>query len=326
MVMAEVMGVKHESLKRCIDRLEGQSPLRNSKPGRPLAVSARVRLKIRDCYIEHYKQWGPRTLAGWCRRQGLGDYSPTTITSIIDDIRDCKPAREKPRRYEITAPGVMWSEDGAGFRDYGRKRELLLLQDECSRYKVNKRLVKGPASSDDVYDYLREAFDKHGAPLVLKHDGNTIFHEERLHKLLEGYGVISLKSPARYPPFNGKTERSIRDIKSYERAMRRFDSNSTLQCRIEAAIHDLNEERPRPVLGGRTSREVFEDRHRPFPDRHKFYNKVIKAERMILSESCTRKQKDDARRRAVEFVLLRQGLMKEITDVSTYLKANIRTF
>jgi transposase InsO family protein len=288
-------------------------------------VAAEVRLKIRNCYIQHYKQWGPRTLADWCRRQGLGDYSPTTISSIIDDIKDSKAPKDKPRRYEITAPSVMWSEDGAGFRDYGKKRELLLLQDECSRYKVNKRLVKGPAKSDDVYDYLREAFDKYGAPLVLKHDGDSIFHEQRVHKLLDEYGVINLKSPARYPPFNGKMERSIRDIKSYERAMKRFDSNSTLQYRIETAIHDLNEERPRPVLGGRTAREVFEGKRRPLPDRHRFYNEVMKTERIMLSESCTRKQKDDARRRAVELVLLRQGLMKEITDVSTYLKAKTRT-
>ena len=323
--MAEVMGIKYESLKRCIERLEGQRPASNRKPGRPAAVAARVRLKIRNCYIGHYKQWGPSTLAQWCRRQGLGDYSPSTISSIIEDIRDKNPPKEKPRRYEITAPNVMWSEDGAGFRDYGRKRELLLLQDECSRYKVNKRLVRGPATSDDVYDYLREAFDKHGPPLVLKHDGDSIFHEKRVCKLLQENGVINLKSPSRYPPFNGKMERAIRDIKSYERAMKRFDSDSTLLCRIQAAIRDLNEERPRPVLGGRTAREVFEDSRRSLPDRQKFYKEVMKTEQIMLSESCTRKQKDDARRRAVELVLLRQGLMKKITDVSTYLKAKSRT-
>ena len=324
--MAEVMAVKYESLKRYVDRLEGQMPLENRKHGRPLAVRSKVRLKIRNCYMDHYRQWGPRTLADWCRREGLGNYSPSTISRIIDDIRDCKRPKDKRRRYEITAPGVMWSEDGAGFRDYGRKRELLLLQDECSRYKVNNRLVKGPANSDDVYDYLREAFDKHGAPLVLKHDGDSIFHEGRVQKLLEEYGVINLKSPPRYPPFNGKMERSVRDIKSYERAMKRFDSDSTLGYRIDVAIHDLNEERPRPVLGGRTAREVFEGKRRPLPDRSRLYNEVMKTERIMLSESCTRKQKDDARRRAVEMVLLRQGLMKEITDVSTYLKVKIQTF
>jgi transposase InsO family protein len=324
-MMAEVMGIKYESLKRFMDRFERQRPVGNRKPGRPAAVPARVRLKIRNCYIGHYKQWGPSTLSQWCKREGLGDYSPSTISSIIDDIRDCNPPKEKPRRYEITAPNVMWSEDGAGFRDYGRKRELLLLQDECSRYKVNNRLVKGPATSDDVYDYLHEAFDKHGAPLVLKHDGDSIFHEERVCKLLEDNGVINLKSPARYPPFNGKMERSIREIKSYDRTMKRLESDSTLHYRIEAAIHDLNEERPRPVLGGRTAREVYKDRRRPLPDRQKFYKEVMQAQRMMLSDSCTRKQKDDARRRAVVLVLLRQGLMREITDVSTYLKAKIRT-
>lgn len=219
----------------------------------------------------------------------------------------------------------MWSEDGAGFREYGRKMELLILQDECSRYKVNKRLVKGPANSDDVYDYLREAFDKHGAPLVLKHDGDSIFHEEKVHNLLEEYGVINLKSPPRYPPFNGKMERTIRDIKSFERAMKRFNSNTTLQGRIEAAIHDLNEERPRPVMGGKTAKEVFEGNKRRLPDRRRFCKQVMKVEQVMLSESCTRKQKDDARRKAVELVLLRQGLMKEITDVSTYLLAKIQT-
>jgi len=324
--MAEVMAIKNESLKRCIDRLEKEMSVTHRKLGRPLAVPAEVRLKIRNCYVEHYKQWGPKTLAGWCRREGLGVYSASTISSIIDDIRESPPAKEKARRYEMTAPGVMWSEDGAGFRDWGLKRELLILQDECSRYKVSNRLVKGPAKSDDVYDYLREAFEKHGAPLILKHDGDSIFHEDRVQKLLDRYGVINLKSPARYPPFNGKMERSIRDIKSYERAMKRFDSGGTLAYRIDVAIHDLNEERPRPVLGGRTAREVFEGESRPLPDRRRFYNEVMEAERMMLSESCTRKQRDDARRRAVEMVLSRQGLMKEITDVSTYLKAKIQTF
>jgi transposase InsO family protein len=324
--MAEVMGIKYESLKRCMDRLEGQRPVGKKKTGRPLAVPARVRLEIRNCYIRHYKQWGPSTLAQWCRRQGLGNYSPSTIARVIEDMRDCDPPKAKPRRYEITAPDVMWSEDGTGFRDYGRKKELLLLQDECSRYKVNNHLVKGPATSDDVYDYLREAFDKHGAPLVLKHDGDSIFNEERVCKLLEDYGVINLKSPARYPPFNGKMERSIRDIKGYERAMRRFNPDSTLKERVASAIHDLNEERPRPVLSGRTAREVFEDKQRPLPDRQEFYKEVMKTKHIMLSVSCTRKQRDDAGRRAVQLVLLRQGLMKHITDVSTYLKTKTRTF
>ncbi len=57
--------------------------------------------------------------------------------------------------------------------------------------------------------------------------------------------------------YNGKKERSIRDVKSYERTLRRSGLKLTLRQRLDEIIHDLNEERPRPVLGGRTAREVF---------------------------------------------------------------------
>jgi len=70
-----------------------------------------------------------------------------------------------------------------------------------------------------------------------------------------------------YPPFNGKKERSIRDIKSYERAMRRHTTGTTLCELLGEAIHDLNEQRPRPVLCGRTAREVFEADLTVLPDR-----------------------------------------------------------
>jgi len=319
------MGVKPESLKRWMVRREGEVPGAMKKRGRPEVVPASIRLKIRNCYVAHYKQWGPRVLASWAGREGLGDYSPGTISSIICDLKEKAEPKEKPRRYEITAPNVMWSEDGTGFREFGRKKELLLLQDECSRFKVNTRLVDGPANSYDVCDYLREAFEEHGPPLIIKHDGGSIFHDEKVQDLLDEYGVINLKSPPRYPPFNGKMERSIRDIKSYERAMGKKNRHASLEQRIEAAIHDLNEDRPRPVLGGRTAREVFKENTQALPDSCRFYKEVRLYEQLLTLYSCSRKQRDDARRRAVELVLLQQGLMEEITDVSTYLKGKTRT-
>ena len=324
-MMAEVMGVKPVSLKRWMKRREAASAKPLAKRGRPDKTAAEVKLKIRNCYVKHYKQWGPRVLADWARRQGLGDYSPGTISKIIEDLKNPPAPKEKPRRYEITVPNVMWSEDGAGFCERRKKKELLLVQDECSRFKVNTRLVGGPANSKDVCDYLREAFDKHGAPLVLKHDGDSIFHEGEVEKLLEDYCVVSLTSPPHYPPFNGKMERAVRDVKSYEKAMKKSRRRSSLTDRISAALHDLNEERPRPVLKGKTAGEVFEGRFRALPDRRIFYKKVQQLEARILKESTSRKQKRYARRRAVELILLRQGLMREITDVSTYLKEKTGT-
>ncbi len=288
-------------------------------------MDAEVKEKIRACYVEHYKQWGPRVLAAWAIRQGLGRYHPDTIARVIEDLKD--PVEEKPklRRYEITLPGVMWSEDGAGFRERGRKKELLVLQDECSRFKTNWRLASGPATAADVLDYLQEAFEKYGAPLVLKHDGDAIFHEREVTDLLDRYDVVSLTSPSRYPPFNGKKERSIRDIKSYERAVRRHTTGTTLWERLAEAITDLNEDRPRPVLRGCTAREVFEGDSSMLPDRKTFRKGVKETEKNLLREVCSRRGQAAARRKAVEAVLLDYGLFKEMVDMSPELSAEIVT-
>ena len=108
----------------------------------------------------------------------------------------------------------------------------------------------------------------------------------------------------------------MRDIKSFERAMRRHGRPSPLQQRIDAAVHDLNEDRPRPVLAGRTARNVFEQDQIPLPNREEFRKEVDRTERQLHDAATTRAQRDAARRRAVEHVLLTYRLMKEIGDVS----------
>ena len=288
-------------------------------------MSVEVKEKIRVCYAAHYRQWGPRVLAAWALRQGLGRYHPDTIARVIEDLKDPPEEKPQPRCYEITVPGVMWSEDGAGFRERGKKKELLVLQDECSRFKANWRLASGPATAADVVDYLQEAFEKYGPPLVLKHDGDAIFHESQVTELLDRYEVVSLTSPSRYPPFNGKKERSIRDIKSYERAVRRYTTGTTLLDRLAEAITDLNEDRPRPVLRGRTAWEVFMGDSSMLPDRKTFRKQVRETEKNLLREVCSRRGQAAARRKAVEAVLLRYGLFKEMVDMSPKLSAEIVT-
>ena len=323
-MMADVFGIDLGSLSRWIDR-QSQENREPAIRGRPQKMSTEVKETIRACFVEHYRQWGPRVLAAWACREGLGRYHPDTIARAIEDLKDPPEEKPKPRRYEITLPGVMWSEDGTGFREKGRKRELLVLQDECSRFKTNWRLASGPAKAVDVVDYLEEAFEKYGAPLVVKHDGDAIFHEREVTELLDRYDVVSLTSPSRYPPFNGKKERSMRDIKSYERAVRRHTTGTTLWERLDKAIHDLNDQRPRPVLGGRTAREVFAGDWKLLPQSNSFRKEVRDLEKSLLGEACSRRAQAAARRKAVEAVLLRYGLFKEMVDMSPKKNAEITT-
>lgn len=315
MMMAEALGIREASLERWRRRIE-RWECRQSRCGRPPVIAASARDRIRSCYQTHYGQWGPRVLAGWCRRQGLGDWSASTIACVIEDLRPERGPDRPSVRYEVTAPGVMWSEDGTGFRERGRKKELLVVQDEHARFKLQYRLVNGPADEDAVFEYLRAAFKRCGPPLVLKHDGASIFHGDRIRQLLADHQVTELTGPPGYPPYNGKNERSMRDIKSYVRAMRRASRRGSLRTCIDAAINDLNHERPRPVLGDRTARETYEEDQVPLPDRARFIRRVNRTEKKLREAARSRVERERARRKAVELVLLRYGLIQEWCDVS----------
>ena len=138
-------------------------------------------------------------LSSWAARKGLGTWCAATMDKVIADLKPEPEPRHVPVRFEIAGPGVMWSEDGTGFTEWGNKCELLVVQDEYSRYKVNHRLADGPASEVDVLEYLSEAFRRHGAPLVLKHDGGKIFHSEKVQALLDEWGVTDLTGPRYWP-------------------------------------------------------------------------------------------------------------------------------
>lgn len=318
--MAEPLDIKGDSLRDWVRRREAIADTAPASRGRPSTKTQATRDAIRTKYQERFGQWGPEVLEEWTKRQStVQTCCADTIAGMIADlVPEAEEKAPEPVRYELTAANVMWSEDGTGFGGKIRKRELLVAQDEHSRYKVNHKLVPGPASEDDVVEYLKEAFDRHGAPLVLKHDGGKIFHSQKVVELLDEHGVTPLTSPRYYPGYNGKMERSMRDIKQHIWAQRRWKVMDTLQGHIDRAMQDLNDERPRPVLKGRVAREVFEQDRVPLPDRWTFKKEVDEAEKSHAAQAASREQEGTARRRAVEAVLLNHGLLEVMGSVSTY--------
>ena len=313
-MMAEALGISTCALDRWLERRQTTTP--GNRGGRRCVISEGPRARIRKCYTTHFGQWGPQVLAAWCRRKGLGDWSSGTVAAVIADLREPEEEKPSPLRYEITATGVMWSEDGTGFLQRGRKQELLAVQDEHSRRKLNWDLANGPATSRDVRRYLEQAFKKYGPPLVLKHDGDGIFHTPEITTLLAKYQVLDLTSPPGHPGYNGKQERSMRDIKSYERAMRKHGDKGTLANRIRVTMKDLNDDRPRPVLGGRTATEAYNEGLTPLPDRRLFREEVESRERNLLSLAKSRSEVRKARRLAIEQTLMCYGLMEIEGNVS----------
>jgi hypothetical protein len=307
-MMAEALGITTDALRH-YERRRVTAPTRRC---RPEVIDTASRLQIRKCYELHHQQWGPQVLAWWCRRQGLGSWSATTIAKVIEDLHAPAPEPAQPARYEITHSGVMWSEDGTGFGKGNNKQELLVAQDERARLKLADRLVKGPAREADVLAYLEQAFCEYGPPLVLKHDGAGIFHTARMRELLRRWKVIDLTSPRYWPGYNGKQERSMRDIKSMERALRRDGVGRNLKERIDLAMHDLNDERPRPVLGGCTAREIYERDRITGIDRDAFALEVRRESQKLRASARTRYERGAARRHAIEAVLSRHGLLRKM--------------
>jgi len=278
-------------------------------------IPAEAKERIRACYLAHYRQWGPRVLADWCHREQIGQWSASTIALVIDDLREKKACPHPARRYEVTESGVMWSEDGTSFGRGRRKRELLVVQDEHARYKLNWRLARKAAKEKDVVAYLEQSFREHGAPLVLKHDGAKIFHGQRMRTLLSEWKVIDLTGPGYWPRYNGKKERSMRDIKSMERAMRKQGVGGSLRSRLEATMHDLNEDRPRPMLGGLTAREVYDKDRVEVLDRDALAEEVRQETKRQRAQAHDRYERQAARRRAVEMVLSKHGFLREMGEL-----------
>jgi transposase InsO family protein len=287
------------------------------KRGRPEVIGQEVRWKIRGCYRLHFGQWGPQVLRAWAIREGLGSYAAGTIAKVVADLKPVPEPKPKPRKYEITTSMVMWSIDATVFKDRGIKRELLVLQDERGRYKSGWQLCDRTATGDCVAKLLRQAFEKYGAPLILKHDGGSIFFEDSVQKLLREFGVVDLTSPPYYPQFNGKKERSMRDINSYVKALLDNHVGETLEERIELAMKDLNEDRPRPMLGGRTAAEVFYQNRTRLPDPRRFTMEVKTKQLELEPNEPTEQQTRSARRTAVSAVLSRYGFLKYCGNVST---------
>ncbi len=101
----------------------------------------------------------------------------------------------------------------------------------------------------------------------------------------------------------------MRDIKSYERAMRKHGDKGSLEARIGATMKDLNDDRPRPVLDGRTAIDAYNEGLNQLPNRQLFRASVASKEQELLASATSRSEARKAHRKAIEQALWSYGLM-----------------
>jgi hypothetical protein len=99
--------------------------------------------------------------------------------------------------------------------------------------------------------------------------------------------------------------------------MRKHGVRGALADRLDWTLNDLNHERPRPVLKGRTAHEAFVEDRLSLPDRNEFRTCVALKQQELLAQATSRNEEQSAGRRGVEQVLLTYGLLEIQGDLST---------
>jgi hypothetical protein len=142
-------------------------------------------------------------------RRRLGQWIGQQRQSIIQ-IR-----RHNYRSIRWKEPNLAWAIDATeyGKDQHGHRLFLIVTIDLASRYTFRPLVTLNP-SSQEVAEYLRSLFVRHGPPLFLKRDNGSIFNHQILDQLLAQQAVIPLNSPTYYPRYNGGIEKSIRELKA----------------------------------------------------------------------------------------------------------------
>ena len=226
-----------------------------------------MRQVIREKQVQKRNTWGVEVLY----EEFEGVIPKSVIAGTIEEERRRKnrEKRESATRYEISAPDAVWSED---FIDVKPKGRVLRMQDECSRFVFGTEHRVSWAETE-VARFVSAAMERYGRPLFFKHDLGTEFTSGTFQALLRGSRVVSFPNPPRYPKYNGKHERTNASVRFWlARVDRDLPTVEEVLEEMKGALLDLNFDRPKEVLGGRTPEQVYHQEPRAKIDREVLYS------------------------------------------------------
>ena len=220
--------------------------------------------------------------------------------------------RQRLQRYEFLHPDVAHSLDYTEMPREGPgapKTYLAKIMDDFARLKLKHALTnrKGPVVASSIVDQHLSTSRK---PLVFKFD--LEFDTEDFYELLLLHKVVPLPSPASYPPFNGKTERSYRDVKDWLREFQGelYWSREELEAELDVCFHEISDLDPRPVLGGATSRVIYEEAPRSDVNPETFFRDAVTLYDKVMRKSSKAPRVHDAWRYVAKETLKQYGLVR----------------
>lgn len=302
------------SWKRRASTAEGAASLPPPKPAPSVPLLSKappgLRLELRALAHRRHRTYGLPGL--W--RQYRGEITRAEFRLLAAEVRaDVKrERRSRLQRYEFLHPDVAHSLDYTEMPrqdPWSSKRYLAKIMDDFARLKLKHALThrKGAVVAGALVDNHLSTAPK---PLVLKFD--LEFDTPEFYELLLRHGVIPLPSPAGYPPFNAKTERSYRDVKDW---LREFEgeiywSDDELATELDICFEQIDEVDPRPVLGGLTARGAYDCAPRTQVKREIFFSDAVELFDNLMQRTPKPPRVSDAWRFAAKETLKKYGLVR----------------
>jgi hypothetical protein len=280
-----------------------------SVPRIPVDLS-NLRIQLRALVHRRHRTYGLPGL--WPQFQGR--IPRAAFRDLAADVRaDVKRERRRHlQRYQFLHPDVAHSFD---YTELPRaepgapKLYLAKMMDDFARLKLKHALThrKGAVVGGAFVDNHLSTSPK---PLVLKFD--LEFDTPEFYDLLLRHRVVPLPSPAGYPAFNAKTERSYRDVKDW---LREFEgeiywTREELETELELCFKQSDEIDPRPVLGGFTARAVYDTTTRAALPRELFFSDAVKLFDSYMRLTPKAPRAHDAWRCAAKETLKKYGLVR----------------
>ncbi len=255
--------------------LVGRSRRPKRSPGRTAEAIEALVLEVRDAH----PMWGGRKIARRLRDLGhAGVPSASTVTEVLRRHQRLDPAasaaRERPQRFERTAPNELWQMDFKGHFAHAQGRcHPLTVLDDHSRYALGVRAC-GDETESTVTAELKAIFRRYGLPQQMLMDNGSPWgscHAEHRYTALEVWlmtlGIAVIHGRPYHPQTQGKDERFHRTLAAEAIGRRYFADLADCQRRFDHWRIVYNTERPHEAIDLATPIARYRPSERPFPEK-----------------------------------------------------------
>ena len=167
---------------------------------------------------------------------------------------------EDPHRWEAPHRNAIWQLDFAELFLVGDRRQLLIIEDDFSRFIVGHRLVEHP-TSEVVVEVMREAIRRHGKPESVYTDRGGAFlawgDRTSFGDFLEAELIDHHVGRSYHPQGRGKVEAVIHSVRRELWETTHFDSVEAAEKGLAAFFREYNHRRAHMGIDGLTPADRF---------------------------------------------------------------------